>query len=853
MYVKKSNGSVEEFDIQKVTDSICHAYETIGEECNDIVLNSIAKGLHLYDGISTLEIRRQIEDTLMDVNKKVARAFSEKYVENKDILKKQDFIMNYIKAKNAATGSKFDSNANVTSKNVVTMGQELYKENNIKHNRYIICDKMKKLYSKKLSQQYLKDLESHILYKHDETGIPGMPYTYSAKETVEVKYKDRHLYLPFDLLWDVMDEEAVMVNEADGVWQKHPEELYVKDKGNAFTHVTVMTKKVRKRDLVRVKTAFGEDVIVTDNHPMIIDENDVNNTVEAINSEGQKQFKIGEELQFDGKTAIDMSECPDLQEITDVYCVGYSNQPFKRFLSVDAELGYLVGFFVGDGNYNISKDNGSIVFTQKDRNKLVQLNNILFKKLGIVGNIRYKRDKTKCYNLTISNNALWWLLSDVFEIQDKSENKTLPYNFLEYNEQFAKGLLGGLIDADGTVNDCQLHIRLSSRAAIMQTTALLRHFGYGVGNTVQNLPFSNNDSYNTNYTLWGVNCSVRPDSEKISICDKLRKVRVTDSSLKYKKDGETSIKSVEKISEIDSFLKQNEFIYDITTDTRTFALNNILVHNCVAITMYPFLVDGLTTLGGQSTAPTDLKSFCGEFINLVYSVSSQFMGACMYKDQEISINEGNGAAFIKAKDFVEKYLGDKPLTFENYQGEWEYALVPKGITVAEDGRDVPVKKVYRRRYFDKIYEIISENGIYAQVSKDHRFKLVLDGRELEVKASELREGDTVRVNFRKGAEIYFQDTIKEIKFFTNDDAYVYEIETESHWYNCGGFITHNCATPEFLMYMDYFIRKDYGDDYLNRLDEVVEKTKKARTLTQVIDNGFQQVVHSMNMPAGNRG
>ena len=303
----------------------------------------------------------------------------------------------------------------------------------------------------------------------------------------------------------------------------------------------------------------------------------------------------------------------------------------------------------------------------------------------------------------------------------------------------------------------------------------------------------------------------------------------------------------------DPFLKQNEFIYDITTDTRTFALNNILVHNCVAITMYPFLVDGLTTLGGQSTAPTDLKSFCGEFINLVYSVSSQFMGACMYKDQEISINEGNGAAFIKAKDFVEKYLGDMPLTFENYQGEWEYAIVPKGITVAEDGRDVPVKKVYRRRYFDKIYEIISENGIYAQVSKDHRFKLVLDGRELEVKASELREGDTVRVNFRKGAEIYFQDTIKEIKFFTNDDAYVYEIETESHWYNCGGFITHNCATPEFLMYMDYFIRKDYGDDYLNRLDEVVEKTKKARTLTQVIDNGFQQVVHSMNMPAGNRG
>jgi len=61
------------------------------------------------------------------------------------------------------------------------------------------------------------------------------------------------------------------------------------------------------------------------------------------------------------------------------------------------------------------------------------------------------------------------------------------------------------------------------------------------------------------------------------------------------------------------------------------------------------------------------------------------------------------------------------------------------------------------------------------------------------------------------------------------------------------------ATPEFLMYLDYFIRKDYGEDYISRIDEVVEKNRKNRTLEKVIDNCFQQVVHSMNMPAGNRG
>lgn len=110
---------------------------------------------------------------------------------------------------------------------------------------------------------------------------------------------------------------------------------------------------------------------------------------------------------------------------------------------------------------------------------------------------------------------------------------------------------------------------------------------------------------------------------------------------------------------------------------------------CVAITMYPFLVDGLTKLGGVSTPPTDLKSFCGEFINLIYAINSQFAGAV--------------------------------------------------------------------------------------------------------------------------------------------------------------------ATPEFFIYMDYYIRKDYGDDYINKLTQQVELNTKGRNLEQVIENCFQQVVHSMNMPSGARG
>ena len=159
MDVRKTNGSVEEYDKAKLSRGIHKAYKTAGEYCDDAVVVSIINNLYIYEGITSAEIRRQVEESLMSIKRK-----------------KRDFIKDYIAASNAATGSKFDSNANVTRKNIVTLGNELYKENNIKQNRYIMCDKIKTMYGRSLADQYLADLNSHVLYKHDESGTPGFPY-----------------------------------------------------------------------------------------------------------------------------------------------------------------------------------------------------------------------------------------------------------------------------------------------------------------------------------------------------------------------------------------------------------------------------------------------------------------------------------------------------------------------------------------------------------------------------------------------------------------------------------------------------------------------------------------------------
>lgn len=61
------------------------------------------------------------------------------------------------------------------------------------------------------------------------------------------------------------------------------------------------------------------------------------------------------------------------------------------------------------------------------------------------------------------------------------------------------------------------------------------------------------------------------------------------------------------------------------------------------------------------------------------------------------------------------------------------------------------------------------------------------------------------------------------------------------------------ATPEFLSYMDYFIRLEYGDDYYTTPSKVVTFGRNPETIGDVIDGYFNQVVYSMNQPAAARG
>ena len=84
---------------------------------------------------------------------------------------KKDFIKQYFSAKNAADGSKVDANANVSHKNIATLEAELLKDCFVQINRALVQDKIRETFDDDLATEYMRQIEDHEIYVHDETSL----------------------------------------------------------------------------------------------------------------------------------------------------------------------------------------------------------------------------------------------------------------------------------------------------------------------------------------------------------------------------------------------------------------------------------------------------------------------------------------------------------------------------------------------------------------------------------------------------------------------------------------------------------------------------------------------------------
>ena len=174
--VVKRDGSIEDFNVQKIVNAVQKAFASVGGELPEYLNTMIPALFEEGDVISVEDIQDRVEQLLMnDKHFKAAKSYilyREKHKQARFIKERIDYMDKYSQSnENAATSSETDANANVTMKNVANLEGEVYKTTNRVVQRQRMKDELNKLYPE-VAKQYEEDLNHHIIYTHDEATTP---------------------------------------------------------------------------------------------------------------------------------------------------------------------------------------------------------------------------------------------------------------------------------------------------------------------------------------------------------------------------------------------------------------------------------------------------------------------------------------------------------------------------------------------------------------------------------------------------------------------------------------------------------------------------------------------------------
>ena len=182
MQVIKRNGTLQEFDFEKIKNAVNKAFVATGRTgAPSIFFENLEHWFEIIsrqlDHTMTVENIQNIVETQLMYEKYfgVAKAYilyRAKHDESRFIKERIDYMDDYSSStNNAASSSETDANANVTMKNVANLEGEVYKTTNRIIQRQRMKDKLNELYPE-VAKQYELDVNHHIIYPHDEASTP---------------------------------------------------------------------------------------------------------------------------------------------------------------------------------------------------------------------------------------------------------------------------------------------------------------------------------------------------------------------------------------------------------------------------------------------------------------------------------------------------------------------------------------------------------------------------------------------------------------------------------------------------------------------------------------------------------
>ncbi|MFZ3062917.1 MAG: anaerobic ribonucleoside-triphosphate reductase, partial [Actinomycetota bacterium] len=482
------------------------------------------------------------------------------------------------------------------------------------------------------------------IHLHD-LGFIVRPYTYMGDSVVLAKKKgDFEKLISIKQFYDGLPFEF---QAEEGVWIKQPiSDLYVLDRDEKWTKVIQLTKKQKKnKRMYFVRTSDGKQQVVTDDHPMI--------TTEGIKpcellSKGDRlitqdyQFKnygfasinLVEEFAAAGVSGERYNVCmgqkiplrivkrdiyqgnanPEHYEGAVLTLTKGASKERAAELPLTSELGWVLGFYIAEGH----QSEHSIAFTCEGEGKAKLVENLR------ILNIPYEQKK-RANRIVINDTLIRDLFINVWRVGEKAREKSLPPDIINYSPEFIKGVVAGIIDGDGSIDNASISIRVSSATLVNQLMYVLKMLGFepsgrkpqGVGSIREH----NGREIVQKYPIWCVAFGKKADIDLPSL--KYKRTSVAPKGPVVREAGVVEVTHVQPVDIPD------EYIYDITTESHTFMCNGIYSHNCGGhsleyIKKYGLALPNITSVSKPAKHPEVL---IGHMVKMASTLQSHYAGA----------------------------------------------------------------------------------------------------------------------------------------------------------------------------------------------------------------------------------
>lgn len=401
---------------------------------------------------------------------------------------------------------------------------------------------------------------------------------------------------------------------------------------------------------------------------------------------------------------------------------GRSKSPLNYKLT--GEFGWLVGMMYAEG---CTHGNASCSISNKDQTYLARIEELVHKYFGdlIITRSNIKRGVV---SLTINSKFVRQFFQHIFTQKNYSYDMSIPTEFFSYNTEFLNGVVAGFLDGDGCVSDATVFFGSASEQFIddlryilsMSNVNARKYHRVATGKTkfCCGVPFvDDRDS-------WSLTAFNR-DMDGI-LKESMKWTAVDHRYPQLIRPLVNSVKSV-------GVEEYNDFVYDFTTDTHYFALNNVIVHNCVV----PETVVILKRGGSE---------------------------------QRISIKDafpllGNGTHSIDGVEIMSR----------------------NGFT--------PLHYVHIRDADEMMYEFVTSNRT-LECTGEHVLPVIRDGKEVELAAKDISQSDKLLVHHSRYSweDVNKVDdgTIKSIRKY-HFKGKVVDLTTGDHYFIANNIVSHNCC------------------------------------------------------------